>query len=302
MKEVTINGVSYLPASALAKQFRYTTDYIGQLCRAKKVDAQLVGRSWYVNPLSLEAHKSTKYSKSNVAEKTIESKDKLEISRIDVQPALAKKTVKAANAAPQNFARRIEWKPAKYEEDEGDLFPVVKREIKPVRVHVGLADSTPVSIKTNSKAIDMVAEELLMVSLKGKLSISSLEEDFEELTEEISRREVPIEPSLQPPAIQNSLTKPSHKPQQKHFHNSMPKRPAPVAVVATEVTETSVETESGLYRAVKITYTLASVSLAIALFMVLFAESHVRADALSQESEIEFSTDSFTALVSNFLD
>lgn len=301
MKEVTINGVSYLPASALAKQFRYTTDYIGQLCRAKKVDAQLVGRSWYVNPLSLETHKSAKYTKTNISEKTIENKDKLEISRIDVQPGLAKNTIKATKATPQNFAKRIEWKAAKYEEDDGDLFPVVKREIKPVRVHVGLADSTPVSIKTTAKAIDLVAEEMPMVSLKGRLSISSLEEDFEELTEEISKREVPIEPVLQPQAIQNSLTKPSQSPRRKHFHNSMAKRPAPMTVTTTEVAETSLETEDGLYHAVKVTYTVASISLAAILFMVLFAESHVRANALSQESEIEFSTESFTALVGHFL-
>jgi len=302
MKEVTINGVSYLPASALAKQFRYTTDYIGQLCRAKKVDAQLVGRSWYVNPLSLEAHKSTKYSKSTSAEKTIDSNYKVEISRIDVQSTLNKNTVKATNAAPQNFAKRIEWKPSKYEEDEGDLFPVVKRETKPTRVHVGLADSTPVSIKTTAKAIDLIAEELPMVSLKGKVSVSSLEEDFEELTEEILRREVPLEATYEPPSIQNSLTKPSKRPVRKQFHNSAPVRTAADTVVSAETTEVFIESDTASYRAVKIAYTVASGALAVILLLVIFAESQIRADALTQESGLEFSTAAFSALVSNFLD
>jgi len=302
MKEVTINGVSYLPASALAKQFRYTTDYIGQLCRAKKVDAQLVGRSWYVNPLSLEAHKSTKYSKSNSAEKTIDSNYKVEISRIDVQSTLNKNTVKATNAAPQNFAKRIEWKPSKYEEDAGDLFPVVKRETKPTRVHVGLADSTPVSIKTTAKAIDLIAEELPMVSLKGKVSVSSLEEDFEELTEEILRREVPLEATYEPPSIQNSLTKPSKRPVRKQFHNSAPVRTAADTVVSAETTEVFIESDTASYRAVKIAYTVASGALAVILLLVIFAESQIRADALTQESGLEFSTAAFSALVSNFLD
>lgn len=300
MKEVTINGVSYLPAVALAKQFRYTTDYIGQLCRAKKVDAQLVGRSWYVNPLSLTAHKSAKYAKTNSSEKIIQNKDKVEISRIDVEPVLAKSTIKATNAAPQNFARRIEWQPARYEDDESDLFPVVKREIKPVRVHVGLADSTPVSIKTTGKVIDLVAEEMPTVSLKGKLSISSLEQDFDELTEEILKREVPQEP-LTPRAIQNSLTKPSNRPTAKHFHSSMPKPPVQTAVVATEEKEVVAEADSVTYRAIKITYTVASVTLALVLVLVLFAESYVRADALTSESGLEFSTTEFSALVSHFL-
>jgi hypothetical protein len=302
MKEVTINGVSYLPASALAKQFRYTTDYIGQLCRAKKVDAQLVGRSWYVNPLSLEAHKSTKYAKNISSEKTIENKDKVEISRIDVESSLTKNTIKATNAKPQNFASRIEWQPAKYEDDEGDLFPVVKREIKPMRVHVGLADATPVSIKTTAKAIDMVAEELPTVSLKGKLSISSLEEDFNELTEEISNGEVPQDVSYEPKVIQNSLSKPQNRRVSQHSQAAIPKRPLPTTVVAGGSSEAVVEVGNVSYRAIKITYTIASAALALVLVMVLFAESYVRADALTQEFGLEFSTTSFSALVSHFLD
>lgn len=61
MTTVTVDGVVYEKASTLAKRFKYTTDYIGQLCRAKKVDAQLIGRSWYVNPESLESHKESRY-------------------------------------------------------------------------------------------------------------------------------------------------------------------------------------------------------------------------------------------------
>ncbi|OGG70153.1 hypothetical protein A3I99_01910 [Candidatus Kaiserbacteria bacterium RIFCSPLOWO2_02_FULL_45_11b] len=301
MKEVTINGVSYLPASALAKQFRYTTDYIGQLCRAKKVDAQLVGRSWYVNPVSLTAHKSAKYTKTNLPEKTIESKDKIEISRINIEPVLAKNTIKATKAAPQNFARRIEWQPAKYEDDGGDLFPVVKREIKPVRVHVGLADSTPVSIKTTAKATDLVAEPLPEVSLKGKLNISSLEEDFDALIEEVFDQDVPQDVDLKPKAIQNSLTKPAYRPVKQHLHDAMPKRTEPAAVVATEAPQVAIKADDVFYRTIKITYALASASLALILVLVLFSESYVRADALSLESGLEFSTTDFSALVSHFL-
>ena len=54
MDVITHNGVSYKKATAVAKEFGYTTDYIGQLCRAKKIDARLVGRAWYVNVADLE--------------------------------------------------------------------------------------------------------------------------------------------------------------------------------------------------------------------------------------------------------
>lgn len=66
MDTVDVNGVSYEKASLLAKEFKYTSDYIGQLCRAKKVEAQLIGRTWYVNRSSLENHRATKYGKNKI--------------------------------------------------------------------------------------------------------------------------------------------------------------------------------------------------------------------------------------------
>lgn len=81
----------------------------------------------------------------------------------------------------------------------------------------------------------------------------------------------------------------------------MPKPPVQTAVVATEEKEVVAEANSVTYRAIKITYTVASVTLALVLVLVLFAESYVRADALTSESGLEFSTTEFSALVSHFL-
>ncbi len=65
MEILSIDGKSFVKASRLAKEFGYTSDYIGQLCRADKVDAQLVGRSWYVDRESLQSHKDGKYKKKS---------------------------------------------------------------------------------------------------------------------------------------------------------------------------------------------------------------------------------------------
>lgn len=65
MEILTIDGKDYVKASKLAREFGYTSDYIGQLCRAEKVDAQLVGRSWYVHRDSLEDHKEGLYKKKS---------------------------------------------------------------------------------------------------------------------------------------------------------------------------------------------------------------------------------------------
>ncbi len=96
MDTVTSNDIVYVKASVLAKRYHYTTDYIGQLCRQLKVDAQLVGRAWYVNEDSLLVHKGDRYSSVRPIE--ILSKNKHEIVvpavepkvRVDVHPRLSK--------------------------------------------------------------------------------------------------------------------------------------------------------------------------------------------------------------------
>src|SRR5690606_14933679 len=66
MEEISVNGEIYTKASILAKNFGYTADYIGQLCRSGQVKATLVGRSWYVNEDSVRQHRKGRY-RSNAA-------------------------------------------------------------------------------------------------------------------------------------------------------------------------------------------------------------------------------------------
>lgn len=61
MDSVVLDGVQYLRVAVAAKQFDYTPDYLGQLCRAGKLDARLVGRTWFVNPDSVAEHKASTY-------------------------------------------------------------------------------------------------------------------------------------------------------------------------------------------------------------------------------------------------
>jgi hypothetical protein len=57
MKELTLNGRTYLTTKRAAEITGYTTDYVGQLARQEKVDAQLVGRNWYIGEDSIKKHK-----------------------------------------------------------------------------------------------------------------------------------------------------------------------------------------------------------------------------------------------------
>ncbi|MBU6390407.1 hypothetical protein KGQ31_02570, partial [Patescibacteria group bacterium] len=47
------NGKKFISARQAARLTGYASDYVGQLCRAGKVDSKMVGRSWYVSEESI---------------------------------------------------------------------------------------------------------------------------------------------------------------------------------------------------------------------------------------------------------
>ena len=313
MKGITIGGVEYLPASALAKQFKYTTDYIGQLCRAKKVDAQLVGRSWYVNPVSLTAHKEGRYAnvkavgKIEVHETKQEEKGyKVKLSRLDVEPVITKNAGKLPQEkeSNKNFAKRIDWKPLKYEVDDTALLPQLRPMTPARRVQVDLADSTEITIKTSTKPTNLVAEDLPTVALKGDLRVESLDETetFEEESTEL--------PAIPEPATQQREQRSvlHHAPLPKMpLTRREPLRRAPKPLVRPELIVPSVkEEESEAVEAVsKTSYAEAALGaicilLTCLILVLVFAESSTQASAGIFSSKLNFSLDSLTTLQALF--
>lgn len=53
MKEVKLDGKTYIRTAAAAKRFTYSQDYLGQLAREGRIAARRVGRTWFVNPESI---------------------------------------------------------------------------------------------------------------------------------------------------------------------------------------------------------------------------------------------------------
>ncbi|PIR86067.1 hypothetical protein COU14_01060 [Candidatus Kaiserbacteria bacterium CG10_big_fil_rev_8_21_14_0_10_44_10] len=107
MEEISVNGENYVKASVLAKNFGYTPDYIGQLCRSEQVKCTLVGRSWYVNEDSLREHRKGRYRSSSA-----KSKEHL------------RKVVEDQSVATTHTKSSVT---AKYETDERELFPVLNK-------------------------------------------------------------------------------------------------------------------------------------------------------------------------------
>jgi hypothetical protein len=313
MKGITIGGVEYLPASALAKKFKYTSDYIGQLCRAKKIDAQLVGRSWYVNPVSLEEHKSGRYSNTK-PESNIKSDSsgvsKVAIARIDVEAPVSNNTVKMSRETFKsgNFSKRMDWKPLKYEVDEADLLPSVRQEPRSAYIHLDLADSTDIPIKLASKPTKMVADPLPEISLKGKLKVASLDEVEIENFFDDSSDDFPTESVVE-------LRREEYPSTRTALHHSLPtkaalKRPTSMSsrpkenflpeISFTPESQQQVPDEEVGFEYVRVTLITTTGLLVALLMLVFFGESSVSATTSTYTSGLDFSTQSLSALVTLF--
>ncbi len=112
MKTLQLDGEEYVKASEAAKTHGYTSDYVGQLCRAGKVKAELVGRSWYVNIESLLKHRKNRYRSNQ--KKTIEA----------VQEAL---TEQKEEAEKPNYYSRVTHPPIRYDQDTTEAIPALRR-------------------------------------------------------------------------------------------------------------------------------------------------------------------------------
>lgn len=53
-----IEGKKYISSRRASAISGYASDYIGQLCRANKLDCKMIGRSWFVTEESLHLHKA----------------------------------------------------------------------------------------------------------------------------------------------------------------------------------------------------------------------------------------------------
>lgn len=76
MDELVIGEKKYISSKRAAQLTGYAKDYIGQLCREGRVEARLVGRSWYVLESSVSEHrfgKEAHNTQEDTEEKTEES-------------------------------------------------------------------------------------------------------------------------------------------------------------------------------------------------------------------------------------
>lgn len=255
------NGAVYVKASVLAKRHRYTTDYIGQLCRQNKVDAQLVGRAWYVNENSLLTHKIDR--KKDTRSNEIISKNVVEIhtlspeviNRVNVHSVTSKKTFRQffTPELPAPVNHHWQNRAVAYVDDAATLVPLVTNKIRKnlvesvpavstsISVPVALAESEPVVVREVSephKHLEFTS--LPEIPLAGDLPIQDMdtESDFRD-SEPVT--EVDLEPVIfatEPPVtvrrgvtlrydrITRPVQQPVHKEKPPMSRMESPVRPA----------------------------------------------------------------------------
>lgn len=180
MESVIFDGKEYTKASVLAEKFRYTSDYLGQLCRGKKVDARLVGRAWYVNLESLEQHRAARYKtqdKENPAEISEKKPIHNYLSRIDVEPIIKRKTIRIL----MNQKGSVSELPVKYEVDDQALIPRIQKNSLSVSLPVNPAEAERLKInKVVPGVANFAPEPLPEVYLKGSIPVVAIPESTTE--------------------------------------------------------------------------------------------------------------------------
>lgn len=184
MDTITLNGKRYIKASSAARETGYTMDYIGQMCRKKKVDAQLVGRTWYVLETDLHDHRRTK-GRTNTA-RVQES----------VRKAISENTEKRALHPTPEYRKRLTTEPVRYSTDASDLLPalaprhiaVVSKD-KEVDVTPSTQQETVVRVTSeeSSAHLDAVHVKHHQVKWNGTIVVAPLEDQVEVEPEKVEQ-------------------------------------------------------------------------------------------------------------------
>lgn len=208
METISHNGTVFTKATVLAKKYRYTTDYIGQLCRAGKVESKLIGRAWFVSEDSLLSHKSGRYSVIRSPEIMIhtslvsEKNNSTHLPR-SIRPMLSKTTHRSLSQEQHLVIHHKANAPvriATYHEDLGDLEPisVAKKSVTevPKIMQIAAEPSKNIPIILSEKAKHTLTfEPLPEVALQGNLAITSLDDpDLYTETQPVSVAEINFTP------------------------------------------------------------------------------------------------------------
>lgn len=179
MEVLELDGKKYVKAAHAAKQNGYTADYVGQLCRAGKIDSRLVGRTWYVNENAIGTHKrsnvrSNKKKTVQSFEEKLASKEVVEASRLS----------ETRNGAIPAYRKRLLESAITYLPDETEELPYLKQakieveETKKIAPKESEGEKVKITIDDSKKedVVGFEASALKKAPLKGSISVTEAED------------------------------------------------------------------------------------------------------------------------------
>lgn len=218
MDTVILDGVQYIKATEAAKQFDYTSDYVGQLCRGKKVDARLVGRTWFVNPESLQEHKTGAKPGKPKAEAVVQgtrsddpSITPVTIRRRQVEPVLGSKASRSIRQTGTSSSvgkptRNSTVAPAKYEVDTESLLPPLQKPSPSAplrRLVIEYPSGRNVRVRGVTKPTSFQAGALPDIALSGEITVEQAD-DIPKKNNDISETQLPRQSADEEKAVHAS--------------------------------------------------------------------------------------------------
>jgi hypothetical protein len=190
-------GKKYISARRASEISDYASDYVGQLCRAGKLDCRMIGRSWFVTEESIHLHKAAisreeasrsrienlRGKPSKTPEPTvvpaIRSLVVVESNKNEQVSIVTKSEVKAEIKNDLNKVASVPWtvetpikSPFVYTNDNRPLLPVLKKKVSD-------AIQTPIVVAPNKNIesvsyLKVVENNLVANDAVTKIKVSSI--------------------------------------------------------------------------------------------------------------------------------
>ncbi|MCL5794969.1 MAG: hypothetical protein M1338_01250, partial [Patescibacteria group bacterium] len=125
-KSLYLKGKKYISASRAAELTGYAGDYIGQLCRGKKISASLVGRSWYVLENEILDYKN----KNLITHRNTLKTRRLKKNNLSIESGHQNKNIKKENKSKNRADKIVKTKQEKIESRISSIRDVIR--IKPL--------------------------------------------------------------------------------------------------------------------------------------------------------------------------
>lgn len=116
MDELVIDNLVYIPSRKAAEITGYAKDYVGQLCREGRIEAKLVGRSWYVLESSIREHRFGAGEQGSPVRTVIEEPEK-------VAEPVSTAPDEATASAEEALGEFRAWAPASYTSEPVEELP-----------------------------------------------------------------------------------------------------------------------------------------------------------------------------------